>query len=248
LRAETIEEVVARLTTIIEQAKAESSRLGYFPALYRRVTLDVKQRIEGGFFDDAARTERLDVVFANRYLEAYARYRDGEPPTASWRSCFDATDEWWPIVLEHLLLGMNAHINLDLGIAAVETMEGSDLSALQDDFDRVNGVLEELTDTVYGQMQAVWPVLRILGGSLGSVETAILRFSMKTARDGAWRFAERLAEVEAGARAAPIAARDRDVLGVAKLIRRKNAVTGTVPRLIRLGELQSVRGVIEILE
>jgi len=36
--------------------------------------------------------------------------------------------------MQNLLLGMNAHINLDLGIAAVQTCGGADLIMLKDDF------------------------------------------------------------------------------------------------------------------
>jgi len=44
----------------------------------------------------------------------------GQTPTESWVKAFDATEFWWLIVLQHLLMDMNAHINLDLGIAAAE--------------------------------------------------------------------------------------------------------------------------------
>ncbi|MSV32951.1 MAG: hypothetical protein EXQ57_10585 [Bryobacterales bacterium] len=37
--ANSIDEVIDALTVIIERAKTERSRLGYFPALYRRVTV-----------------------------------------------------------------------------------------------------------------------------------------------------------------------------------------------------------------
>ena len=75
----TIAEVIARLTEIVERAEAGGSRLGYFPALYLKVTKRVEHEIRRGAFDDGERMERLDVKFANRYLEAFDRYRAGEP-------------------------------------------------------------------------------------------------------------------------------------------------------------------------
>ena len=43
--AETIDEVVEQLDLIIDRARNSRSRLGFFPALYRRVTLAVQAGI-----------------------------------------------------------------------------------------------------------------------------------------------------------------------------------------------------------
>ncbi len=64
--AKNIDEVIARLTDIIDISRQESSRQGYFAALYRKVTINVKQGILNGRFEDGARMERLDVNFAVR--------------------------------------------------------------------------------------------------------------------------------------------------------------------------------------
>ena len=76
--AKNIDEVIARLTDIIDISRQEPGRMGYFAALYRKVTINVKQGILNGRFEDGARMERLDVNFANRYLEAYELHRKGE--------------------------------------------------------------------------------------------------------------------------------------------------------------------------
>jgi hypothetical protein len=55
--AETIDEVVERLTAIIERSLSERSRLGYFAALYRKVTVTVQEGIKDGLFDDGDRME-----------------------------------------------------------------------------------------------------------------------------------------------------------------------------------------------
>src|SRR5690606_41399624 len=57
-------------------------------------------------------------------------------------------ETWSPLVLQHLLLGMNAHINLDLGIAAAETAPGTALPALKRDFDEITTLLGEMLDDV----------------------------------------------------------------------------------------------------
>jgi hypothetical protein len=146
--AETIDGVIERLTEIIEQTKGNQSRLGYFAALYRKVTCRVKECIEAGdYFDNNERMEKLDVIFANRYLTTFDQMQSGGDPTRCWDFSFRVTEQYWPIVLQHLLLGINAHINLDLGIAAVETVEtvgNEGLPDLHDDFNRINDLLFDL--------------------------------------------------------------------------------------------------------
>src|SRR5882672_6594392 len=86
--ATSIAEIIAQLGDVIDRSLSERSRLGFFAALYRKVTIKVKEGIAAGRFDDGPRMERLDVTFANRYLEALARFRRGEAPTPCWALSF----------------------------------------------------------------------------------------------------------------------------------------------------------------
>ena len=79
-----IDRVLVELDDIIEWSRATSSCLGYFPALYRKVTAKVRDGIEQGLFEDGPRMERLDVVFASRYLSAIQGYRRDEPVSDAW--------------------------------------------------------------------------------------------------------------------------------------------------------------------
>jgi hypothetical protein len=54
--------------------------------------------------------ERLDVTFANRYLTAYEQFRSGQKPTLSWQLAFQTTAAWYPLIVQQLLVGINAHI------------------------------------------------------------------------------------------------------------------------------------------
>ena len=68
--ATNIDDVLRILDGIIAGCKAKSDPLGYFPALYRQVTLTVKQGIASGYFDDGPRMDRFDALFASRYFAA----------------------------------------------------------------------------------------------------------------------------------------------------------------------------------
>lgn len=246
--ASSIDDVIRRLTEIIEWSRGHRSRLGYFAALYRHVTSAVKDRIDQrDFFDDNERMERLDVVFANRYLDAFDKYRAGHDVTRSWKYAFDVAEQFWPIVLQHLLLGMNAHINLDLGIAAARMAPRERMFEFRGDFNRINAILAGLVDDTQRELTEIWPVLRLMNRFLGNVDDAIIKFSMERARDNAWSVAERLALLDESKQARAIDVLDRDVAEFAKVIRGPGWLLSTATKAVRVGEIGGVRRKIEIL-
>lgn len=245
--ATTIDEVISALDQIIAAAREEESRIGYFPALYRQVTIEVKKGIEAGFFEDGERMERLDVIFANRYLEALSQYQRGEVPTRSWLVAFEATERWWPIVLQHLLLGINAHINLDLGIAAARTSPGAQLAGLQGDFNKINGILASLVDEVKHELTVIWPMLGLLDRLAGNTEDKIINFSMKIARQRAWEVAERLAPLSEQEQVPEIADIDQRIALLGRIIWKPGPLTRLILATIRVGERGSVPRKIDIL-
>ena len=88
---------------------------------------------------------------------------------------------------------MNAHINLDLGIAAAQTAPGSQLPQLKPDFDEINEVLAEQVGAVEAELAAVSPLIGDLEKIGLRTETSIINFSLTGSRDKAWFTAQRLA-------------------------------------------------------
>ena len=246
--AQTIDEVVDQLDEIIRWAKTNNSRLGYFPALYRKVTIAVRQGIADRVFDDGKRMERLDVLFANRYIDAFTAYRAGKPTTMSWQSAFYASHDWSAIVLQHLLLGINAHINLDLGIAAAQTCPGNTIDTLQGDFDRINTILSSLVQNVEDALTKVWPMMKLLDWIAGKNEEALINFSIGIARKEAWNAARHLASLDSVAAAKQISSIDQGVALLARSIQHPGPIVGSVTNFIRLGERGNVPQIIQLLE
>jgi len=246
-RVTSIGEVIDRLSAILQWALANDSRLGYFPALYRKVTVSVQNGIQQDAFDDGKRMEQLDIIFASRYLDAFRTWCTGRLPTQSWRLAFESTSEYWPIVLQHLLLGINAHINLDLGIAAAETMRNANLEDVHGDFNKINAVLTSLVDDVQTELAEVWMTLRLMNRFLGNIDDAIVNFSMKKARDEAWRSAQTFRALPETAWPEAIARQDKQTLIIGTLVRHPGRFLSTVTGIVRVGELRSPRRVIEIL-
>ncbi len=52
-------------------------------------------------------------------------------------------------------MGMNAYINLDLGIAAAETVPSEELPDLKGDFDKINHVLASLVGDVQNELAQI---------------------------------------------------------------------------------------------
>ncbi len=237
---DTIEAVVRDLDAAITRSRNVGSRLGYFPALYRKVTLRVEEAIDAGEFDDGARMTNLLVTFARRYLDALGQFDAGVRPTVSWQVSFGAADDSSLIVLQHLLLAFNAHINLDLGIVAATVSEGANLPELRSDFDRINEILESLIDEVNTELTEVWPPLRVLNIFGRTASGRVTDFSMRQAREHAWAFANELAEADPNSWTALIEQTDRKVALLARLVERPPLMMRLLLRGIRLHERGTV--------
>lgn len=241
--AKTIEEVIAYLDAIIDYAIIEQDPKGYFAALYRQVTIQVKEKINGGegtYFCDNTRMERLDVVFANRYLEAYYLYQNQQTTSLSWKLAFDLSEDYLPIVLQHLLIGMNAHIALDLGIAAAQISTPENLAELKKDFEKINDILAKLTHEVEQDLIKIWPTLSWILKRTQKLDDAIIKYSMEKARDGAWELATELVGLSEPALAQEIQKRDKEVSGLARFITHPGCLVSSFLAIIRLGEKGTV--------
>jgi hypothetical protein len=215
----TIDEVIIRLDEIIARARREQSRLGFFTTLYRNVTIKVKEGIQNGFFENGPRMEQFDVTFANRYLSALESYLQGQRPSKCWLVSFQAADSRRPLILQHLLMGINAHINFDLGIAAAEVAPGDQLPTLRHDFDQINNILAGLVLKVREEIDSLSPWINILDHISPKTDTAIINFSLDKARDSAWLVANLLAHATPAQQANKLAILDIAVADFGKLIR-----------------------------
>lgn len=245
--AETIEQVIHELDEVIDWSRAQNSRIGYFAALYRKVTLSVKQGIENGRFEDGPRMEQLDVIFANRYLEAFRQYQERSWPTESWTYAFASARKRRLIVLQHLLLGMNAHINLDLGIAAARVSPGPELPSLRNDFDTINRILASLVDEVQTDLGKIWPGVSLALRVVKLSDDIIINFSMKKARNTAWQIATELAPLSLDEQEQIIAQLDRKTRRLAEVVVLPGPLTAAALVGIRLRERGSVSEIIDIL-
>lgn len=242
-----IDELVREMRAVVDDARDRDDRNGYFAALYLGVTTAVEQGLRDGIFTTPDRLSELTVTFARRYLHALELHLGGGRPTASWQVAFDAATTWRPTLLQHLLLGMNAHINLDLGAACAQVAPGPAIVDLEADFVQINDVLAGLVVAVQRRLNGVSPLYRFVDDIAGDADHAVVNFSIARARREAWRFATELASLEAPAANERIARQDAAVAQLAQRVLRPGVIAGTGLLAVRLTERRSVDEIITLL-
>lgn len=227
----TIAEVASELREIARSAPDAS---GHFPALYSRVTQQIAESINRGEYENGQRMERFAVAFAAFYTRAM---RTETRAPRCWEATWDVADDEGLLIVQHLLLGINAHVNYDLPQAVVDVAgEGGDLGAVRADFDAVNDVLAMAYVGIIRDLDRVsrWAdeVAR-LGGS------RVFNFSLRVARARAWESAERLHPLRGKSRADYLKDLDGLVAVLAYLITRPKFPGSVLVRLARRLEERS---------
>ncbi len=247
IQATSVDDVITHLDNIIDWSKTKKSRIGYFATLYRNMTKAVKQGIADKTFTDGKRMELLDVIFANRYLHAWDAYVNKQRCSNAWCAAFDACDKNNLIVLQHLILGINTHINLDLGIAAAEACPGEEILNLKTDFDKINGVIASLMQRVQDDLSQVWPPLYFLEKIANKSEEPVLNFSIDLARKAAWQNALLLSKAAGHAKKNYIKVMDDTVLFLANRIINPGLSVRLILTPVLKMESRNVSGIIDIL-
>jgi Family of unknown function (DUF5995) len=195
---ETIEEVVDAIDSVIRWSIATSNPLGYFAAVYKRITVAVLEAVKGNKFENGERMKRFDVAFANRYFEALNGHFHPdayERPTHAWRVTFAKAEQVEPIMLQHILGGVNAHIGLDLGIIADGVARGRrrELRTLRKDYSTINKILAGEVKGVLRPIYKLSPRLKHYFNPAKGLTIALINLSLALSRGMAWAFAVHLA-------------------------------------------------------
>ena len=174
---------------LIDRCNTVTDGLRCFNHLYLDVTREVWAKLQKRtFFGDYDFMFRLDVEFANRYFDALRKWHDGpkEEVPRVWRKLLEKRDDPEVTAIQFAAAGVNAHINLDLAVALVETWKkvpatlGQDVQ--HDDYNKINDIF----DTLYKKFQADflkdWPD----SGPLAVMLSVINEFAVEAARASAW--------------------------------------------------------------
>ena len=179
--SETIQATADELRAI---ALASTDRRGYFAAMYARVTRRVAAAIDDGRFGDGAHMDEFATAFARYYL---LTLRGDVPAPRCWQAAWDVSGDRTLLIAQHLLLGINAHVNHDLALTVVEVAaERGDIGSIRPDFNAVNTILAETYDELLADLGLVsrWAAK---ASGIGGADA--FNFSLRVAREQAWRAA-----------------------------------------------------------
>jgi hypothetical protein len=240
--ATNIDGVIDQLQDVIDQSMAQGSRLGYFAALYKRMTMAIRNAIKGGMFEDAARMEALDIAFASRYLGARQEYFAGELQGQAWLQAYEAATSDRYTILQHLLISINPHIMMDLGIAAARTCPGNQLAPLQSDFGKINGIILGLMPVVDKELDQLSPTTALLDRTVGGLKDKFINMGLDAGRASSWGFASQLAFMDLGQQSIAIGHRDREAFLIGECLK-----NDPIAHLIRRKESDDVRENLRVL-
>jgi hypothetical protein len=187
----TIDGVVARMRERLAPLQRAGDPGRYFLATYLRTTQAVADAVDDGRFEDPPWVEWWDVVFAELYLDALDAFL-AEPASAPrpWRIAFSAPADAPPV--QHVLLGMNAHINYDLPqalLGVISPAQFSDprlLARRARDHERIDGVLVARVADEDGELRAASGPRRALDRALTPVNRRMTMRFLREARRKVW--------------------------------------------------------------
>ena len=182
----TIEEVITKLDEIIARSILENSPIGYFACTYRSMTVAVLNGVKNKKFEDEKRMIALDLEFARLYFDALENYQNNKKCTNAWFTAFEAAKNKDLLIMQHIVLGINAHINLDLGVSAASIMPYRKVNALKNDFDKINEVIASINQKVQDSLTKICYPIELVDQITNGQDNVILDFAISKARKTSW--------------------------------------------------------------
>ncbi|GEM_PF-861229 len=231
----TVEEVIAGLEQLEAAFLTRRDRRGVFVTAYSIISRKIHSRFGTGGFRDDAWVRTYLIAFGNLYRQALADYEGGQRGRVPrcWQQAFDTSVAGLALVMQDLLLGINAHINRDLGFALNEAGIADRRDDRYADHTKINEILREATEEVQDRIAAMYAAgLGRLDQLLGQLDEEITAYNFELARENAWMAGLALANARSDAERALVGhAMDEQALRAGRLLLFANE---RVPWLIRI--------------
>lgn len=196
-------EIISRMKQQADSWAAAQDHRSVFLECYSLMTGNMLVAIDEGRFKDGVWAKKLLLRFADYYFIALDAYgcTDEECVTV-WTYAHDCSCKKDLHVLQHLLLGINAHINYDLVLSLVDLLEPewemlseSERRDRYDDHCLVNKVIAATIDTVQDTVVERYdPKMDIIDRVLGRLDERLLSALINRWRQEVWDKAMRFLE------------------------------------------------------
>jgi hypothetical protein len=205
-----VDDVIDGLMMLERQLLAREDRRGLFVSVYLQSNLTIREWIVRDRFLEGARVSSCLVAFANTFREALSRYESGayDAVPAPWRDAFAAAGANACSLFQHVMLGINAHINRDLPHALLDARVDVHCDRSVADHWRVGDALQAATPRVRERLAVLYERRLLLANSLfGRQIDRRVDLAFRGARAMAWTLAKALQAASTSAERATVSAR-----------------------------------------
>lgn len=188
-------QLTERMQAFIDQWSAIGDHRAIFLACYLRMTENMLTAVERGVFHDPAWVNRLIGDFADYYFVALAAWEQENGGPLVWQHAFASAARHHATIVQHLLLGVNAHINYDL-ILVLDDLLRPEWSRLSDgkrqerraDYDKVNHVIAQTIDRVQDEVIAPYArAMRVIDVAFGPLDEWCTAHLIRNWRNDVWQ-------------------------------------------------------------
>ncbi|MCC5940756.1 MAG: hypothetical protein JJU37_04375 [Balneolaceae bacterium] len=196
----TVDEVAEGLSEFEKLCLETGDLRGVFATAYLEITRAIAGQMESSFRDPEWVASYL-IRFGNLYREALLSYENGKLKQVpkSWFIAFETAKRDEGLIIQHLILGINAHINHDLAISLYDVGIDPGRSDKYHDHTEINNILQRSTERLKREVSTKYaPILARLDRKTGQISDDVTNFSIPKAREHAWIFAVALSNAKSG--------------------------------------------------
>jgi len=187
---------LAQMQSYLDQWEPLSDRRAIFLSCYSRMTRNTLASLDNGIFLDPHWVESLLDRFADYYFVAVKAFEsDPQSSPAVWQQTFGAASDPRIRVVQHLILGVNAHINYDLVLALIDMLDPewqafpeSQRLKRYADHCQINQIIASTIDEVQDEvLEHYSPAMDLIDRAFGRLDELIIARLLSAWRDQVWK-------------------------------------------------------------
>lgn len=189
--------ITTRMAQLVANWQQAKDQRAIFLQCYQMMTENMIAGVANGRFHDGPWVTHLLHHFADYYFAALETYDAGDCCTAVWTLAHDAATKGRASVLQHLFLGVNAHINYDLALTVYDLLHDqwanlppTTQQSRYEDYCLVNDIIAETIDAVQDEVvERHSPLLALVDWLGGRMDEFIVTQLINHWREEVWRTA-----------------------------------------------------------
>lgn len=208
MNMQSVDKLLDRMNSNIQCWEKDSDSRQLFLKCYTMMSVNMNNGVQKGEFYDANWISYLIVRFSEYYFEALDLYEQLSPETPKvWKQVHDSTTHQKLHVLQHLLIGVNTHINYDLPLALYDCLHKEWQSLDENtrinrkkDYELVNIIIANTIDAVQDDIIApMSPMSYVFDRLMGRMDEWFLSKLLTGWRTDVWEVTQNLLQASSPA-------------------------------------------------